>query len=87
MTKTYKVLSIDAWGNQEDGYEWNSWHNAGTIELNSIEDDDWILREMCLQGFITDDKAADIEDDQWNLVIVDKATRMPVFAIEYGSTI
>jgi hypothetical protein len=87
MNKTYKVLSIDAWGNQEDGYEWNSWHNAGTIELVSIEDDDLILREMQWQGFITDSQAADIEDDQWNLVIVDKATREPVFAIEYGSTI
>jgi hypothetical protein len=42
---------------------------------------------MQWQGFITDSQAADIEDDQWNLVIVDKATRMPVFAIEYGSTI
>ena len=87
MTKTYKVLSIDAWGNQEDGYEWNSWHNVGTIELDSIEDNTSIVRVMYRQGFITDMRLADIEDDEWNIVIVDKATREPVFAIEYGSTI
>jgi hypothetical protein len=23
--KTFPVLSIDAWGNETDGYEWNQW--------------------------------------------------------------
>ena len=86
-TKAYKVLSIDAWGNSEGGYDWNNWFNAGTIELHSIEDDAWILSEMAEKGFITDAKGCDIEDDQYNLVIVDKASREPLFAIEYGSTI
>jgi hypothetical protein len=85
--KTYKVLSIDAWGNTEDGYEWNQWYNAGTIELDDIEDNDWILRQMQEQGFITDASKGDIEDDQYNMVVVDKITREPIFAIEYGSTI
>ena len=85
--KTYKVLSIDAWGNPDVGYEWNQWFNAGEIKLASIEDDDMILRELQDQGFITDASKGDIEDDQYNLVVVDKVTREPIFAIEYGSTI
>ena len=85
--KTYKVLSIDAWGNPDEGYEWNQWFNAGEIKLASIEDDDMILRELQDQGFITDASRGDIEDDQYNLVVVDKVTREPIFAIEYGSTI
>jgi hypothetical protein len=84
--KTYKVLSIDAWGNEEDGYEWNQWFNAGTIDLVSIDDDDLVLNEMHHQGFITAVEGCDIEDDQYNLVVVDKATREPLFAVEYGST-
>jgi hypothetical protein len=85
--KTYKVLSIDAWGNPDIGYHWNQWFNAGEIKLASIEDDDMILRELQDQGFITDASKGDIEDDQYNLVVVDKVTREPIFAIEYGSTI
>lgn len=85
--KTYKVLSIDAWGNPDEGYEWNQWFNAGEIKLASIEDDDMILKELQDQGFITDASKGDIEDDQYNLVVVDKVTREPIFAIEYGSTI
>lgn len=85
--KTYKVLSIDAWGNPEEGYEWNQWFNAGEIKLTGIDDDDMVLRELEEQGFITDASKGDIEDDQFNLVVVDKVTREPIFAIEYGSTI
>ena len=81
--KTYKVLSIDAWGNEDDGYEWNQWFNAGTIDLVSIDDDDLVLNEMHHQGFIRGTEGYDIEDDQYNLVIVDKATREPLFAVEY----
>ena len=32
-----KVLSIDAWGNKKDGYEWNNWFNVGTIEKQDFQ--------------------------------------------------
>jgi hypothetical protein len=32
--QTFPVLSIDAWGNLEDGYEWNQWFNVGSIDLD-----------------------------------------------------
>jgi len=83
--KTYKVLSIDAWGTPEDGFEWNQWFNAGEIELDINASNDEILYRMEEEGFITRASGGDIEDDQYNLVVVDKETREPFFAIEYGS--
>jgi hypothetical protein len=32
--QTFPVLSIDAWGNETDGYEWNQWFNVGSIDLD-----------------------------------------------------
>ena len=32
--QTFPVLSIDAWGNSEEGYEWNQWFHVGSIDLD-----------------------------------------------------
>jgi hypothetical protein len=82
---TYKVLSIDAWGNKDDGFEWNQWFNAGTIDLADLNDNDAIIWAMYKNDFINSVNGADIEDDGYNVVIVDEKTREPLFAIEYGS--
>ena len=87
MKNTYKVLSIDAWGNENEGYEWNNWFNAGTIELPENPTDQEILKCAFDAGYITQIDGGDVEDDQFNYVIVDKKSREPLFAIEYGSTI
>ena len=83
--KTLPVLSIDAWGNQQDGYDWNQWFNVGTIDLDLDAENREIIRAMVNAGYLT--KAgldvAEVEDDGYNIVIVDKETREPVFAIEY----
>lgn len=86
-TQSYIVLSIDAWGNQEDGYEWNDWHRVGLVDIDLNASKDTILKAMEKQGFITYAAGGDIEDDGYNLVVVGKTTREPIFAIEYGSTI
>ena len=83
--QTYKVLSIDAWGNADDGFEWNQWFNAGTIDVNADAPASDVLRAMYDAGYITQTEGGDVEDDGFNLVIVDAATREPLFAIEYGS--
>jgi hypothetical protein len=87
--KTFPVLSIDAWGNQEDGYEWNQWFNVGTIDLDLDAENRDIIRAMVDAGYLTALalESADVEDDGYNIVILDKETREPVFAIEYGPTI
>ena len=85
--KSYKVLSIDAWGNSDEGYEWNNWFNVGNITLDIDANKQAILEAMHNAGFITNVTGGDVNDDGYNLVIVDKATTEPLFAIEYGSTI
>jgi hypothetical protein len=83
--QTFPVLSIDAWGNQEDGYYWNQWFNVGTVDVNHRGENRDTIRAMIDAGYL---KAAalestDVEDDDYNLVIVDKKTGEPLFAIEY----
>ena len=87
--KTFPVLSIDAWGNETDGYEWNQWFNVGSIDLDLDAANHDIIRAMVNAGYLTALalESAVVEDDGFNIVILDKETREPVFAIEYGPTI
>ena len=87
--QTFPVLSIDAWGNETDGYEWNQWFNVGSIDLDLDAANHDIIRAMVNAGYLTALalESAAVEDDGYNLVIVDMETREPVFAIEYGPTI
>ncbi len=78
---TYRVLSIDAWGNQEDGYDWNSWDEVaefdGDIDNNRevLEFFTYVVNDITF--FYTD-------DDGYNIVLYEKDTDMPCYAIEYG---
>ena len=87
--QTFPVLSIDAWGNETDGYEWNEWFNVGTIDLDLDAENHQIIQAMVNAGYLTALalESAEVEDDGFNIVIIDKETREPVFAIEYGPTI
>jgi hypothetical protein len=85
----FSRLSIDAWGNETDGYEWNQWFNVGSIDLDLDAENRDIIRAMVNAGYLTALalESAEVEDDGFNIVILDKETREPVFAIEYGPTI
>jgi hypothetical protein len=87
--QTFPVLSIDAWGNLEDGYEWNQWFHVGSIDLDLDAEDRQIIQAMVNAGYLTALalESAEVEDDGFNIVILDMETREPVFAIEYGPTI
>lgn len=86
-TKKYMVLSIEAWPSMEEGsWEWNSWHRVGELELTLSELDNPI-EIMIKEKFLKESarERAELEDDGHNVVIVDKETREPIFAIEYGN--
>jgi hypothetical protein len=87
--QTFPVLSIDAWGNQEEGYEWNNWHKVGMIDLDLDQPNQNLIQVMIDAGFLTPASIdlADVNDDGFNVVFSNKETGEPVFAIEYGSTI
>jgi hypothetical protein len=82
----FPVLSIDAWGNPEDGYEWNSWHRVGLIEVDLDKPEQNLIQRMVEEGFIKPEAFdwVEVEDDGYNVVFMDKKTREPVYAIEYG---
>jgi hypothetical protein len=86
MKNTFKVLSIDAWGNSEDGYEWNNWFDVGTVTVD-LDSPESVILESMLEDYINTTEPFSVDDDGYNLVIVRKESKMPVFAIEYGSTI
>ena len=85
--KTYNVLSIDAWRDNE-GWSWNQWFDAGTIELDNLNNRH-VLAAMREQGYLADNSKGkvSIDDDQYNLVICSRNTNEPIFAIVYGETL
>lgn len=83
-----KILSIDAW-NTPEGWAWNNWFHIGDIskdEFEKLTSNRKVLAWMRAEGYLSDwsKGRVAIEDDQYNLVIVDKNTYEPIFAIGYG---
>ena len=85
--KTYNVISIDAWRDNE-GWSWNQWFDVGTIELDNLNNRH-VLSAMREQGYLADNSKGkvSIDDDQYNLVICSRNTNEPIFAIVYGETL
>lgn len=86
-TKKYKVFSIEAWAGMEEGsWEWNNWFYVGELELTDSELNNPIER-LIQEGFLKESarERGAVDDDGHNVVIVDKETREPIFAIEYGN--
>lgn len=86
------ILSIDAWGNQDDGFEWNAWYKVGTIslvEFEALDTDAKRVEYMCDEGYLRDAArrpgCVEVEYDQYNVVFCDGDTGQPLFAIEYGN--
>jgi predicted house-cleaning NTP pyrophosphatase (Maf/HAM1 superfamily) len=86
QNKTVSILSIDAWRDPQ-GWSWNNWYKVGTCDVSicdlSVRE---ILRYMRSEGYLSATSAGKvaIDDDQYNVVIVNKNTREPLFAIAYG---
>ena len=82
------ILSIDAW-RYDGGWTWNQWYRVGTIDtstLATLKTPRQILRYMREQGYLSSQSSGRVAvaDDQYNLVIVNKGTLEPLFAIAYG---
>lgn len=89
-TKTVSILSIEAWGNKREGYQWNSWYKRGSIEVDLIPSTNrGILKLMRSMGHLSAFSAGKVavEDDGYNIVIVDRSSMEPLFAIAYGEAL
>ncbi len=83
-----RVLSIDAWRDSEDGWQWNAWYKVGTIaksELERIEREEGFLKWYIINGYVDEKFPLEIDDDGYNIVVQDKETSEPLLAIEYGN--
>jgi hypothetical protein len=83
-----KVLSIDAW-RYDESWTWNQWFQVGTI--NKEEFETLTTNRKVLKWFRDNDYLSNfskgkisIDDDGCNLVVQNKDTFEPLFAIEYG---
>ena len=86
--KTCKILSIEAWRCTNGGWDWNNWHNVGAVPVAWC---DLPPRKLFAELRRADYLAVGsigrvaVENDGYNVVIVARGTREPIFAIEYGS--
>ena len=78
---TYKVCTLDVWGNSEDGFDVNDQFAAGSIELSAEMSDSEILQKLADEGFLTanavDCGEIDSSDDLF-MTVQDKEDGRPV---------
>lgn len=85
-----KILSIDAWADGDGGWTWNNWFNVGSIPVEAITKN-WTTRKIIKwfrdNGYLSDNSQGEIaiDDDQYNIVILERSNRRPLYAIEYGN--
>lgn len=83
---TISILSIDAW-RYDGGWTWNQWYKVGTCDVKICDlKPRALLAYLRSEGFLSEHSKGRvaIDDDQYNVVIVDKNTRKPLFALAYG---
>lgn len=81
-----RVLSIDAWSNGEDtGWDWNAWYTVGTVSQETFECCKDYVQWFIDEGYVNSRYLYDIDDDGYNIVICNRETCEPLFAIEYGN--
>lgn len=87
------LLSIDAWAdccgcdceeNAPQCWTWNSWHCIAKIDFKSEKElIPYLIAECFLKPAALTE--CEVENDQYNLIVVQKSNREPIFALEYGS--
>jgi len=73
--KTYKVYSLDVWGNAEDGYTVNDRQHIKDVELSEDMEDPEILQELHEAGILVDPKTikgVEVLDDCWPDINIDE---------------
>lgn len=81
------ILSIDAWADGEDGWNWNMWTKVGSVAVTMCDKPEAeILAYMVNEGYLKPAALTScyVEDDQYNMVVCDKETHEPLFALAYG---
>jgi len=82
-----KILSIDAWREPEGGWTWNNWYHVGDYPYPLNSGTRQLLKMLRYDGYLSENSKGrvTVDDDGYNIVIIDRGTREPLFAIEYGN--
>ena len=84
---TYRLLSIDAW-RYDNSWTWNDWYAIGNVPMDLIDKTPrQIFKYLRDAGYLSAQSTGRValQDDDYNIVIVARGTREPLFAIEYGA--
>lgn len=84
---TVRVLSIDAWREAEGGWTWKP-YAAGEVPRAVLDyTPRRLIGYMRRKGFLSAGSVGRVAvaDDGYNLLLVERGTRRPAFAIEYGA--
>lgn len=88
------ILWIDAWGNKNEGYEWNDWHTVHVIEdrdlifkiLDNRDSCNDVFNYLINEELISSANGLHLVDDGYNILVKDEED-VPIYAIEYGALI
>lgn len=81
-----KLLSVEAW-REPEGWTWNNWYEVDTLPQDCLT---WstrkLLAELRSRGWLSEASkgGVTVEDDYYNMIILDSSNRRPLYAIEYG---
>jgi len=81
------IWSIDAWRSAGGGWDWNSCYSIGEcpLEVTGLGTRKF-LKWLRDNGILTAKSAGRVrvEDDQYNLIILERHSGEPLIAVEYG---
>ena len=89
MTTLVSLLSIDAWADA-DGWQWNDWHKIASVPVGTADlSPRKLFRFLRSEGYLSASSVGRVavEDDQYNIVIIDSSNHRPLYAIAYGEAI
>ena len=85
--KKCRILRIDAWRNAGGGWDWNNWRSIGECPLEVTKLSARAFLKWMRENRILSANSAGrvrVEDDQFNLVILERHSGEPLIAVEYG---
>jgi hypothetical protein len=78
----FAVVSLDVWGNVEEGFEVNDQWKIGTVEFDADASDEEIVNVLIEDGYLTNGTKAedlDFDGDDSFIMISAAETGLPIF--------
>lgn len=86
MSTNWKLISLDVWGNEDDGFEVNAAYHTGiTLSIDDHEHDHSVIGALRDGGYLADDVAyedIDVDGDEYMMYITYVPTGEPLWHLE-----